>query len=310
MDPNGAYSHLINLQARETGRAGTEQRVANNNSSSSQVADKVAEGVSSSSRRFVAFQRNSSSKSSDSSRSAVSISRLNQGATAAVVAGDVEATTDGDHHKPEPVRPPKSVLVRRLANLHKPEVPVLVVGSIAATICGTILPVYGVLLSTIIKTFYEGPHQLQKDARFWAVIYIIVAVISSLATPARTYFFGLAGCRLVRRIRIMVFQKVLCMEMGWFDHPDNSSGAIGARLSADAAAVRGLVGDSLSLLVQNMASAVAGLVIAFEASWELALIMLAILPLIGLSGYAQVKFMQGFSADAKVRTQIIACLYI
>jgi ATP-binding cassette subfamily B (MDR/TAP) protein 1 len=98
----------------------------------------------------------------------------------------------------------------------------------------------------------------------------------------------------------MCFEKMVHMEVGWFDEPEHSSGAIGARLSADAATVRGLVGDSLSQLVQNIASAVAGLVIAFVACWQLAFVILVLLPLIGLNGFIQMKFLKGFSSDAKV----------
>ncbi|CAL5442290.1 unnamed protein product [Camellia sinensis] len=76
-------------------------------------------------------------------------------------------------------------------------------------------------------------------------------------------------------------------------------GAISARLSGDATLVRNLVGDSLSLIVQNAATAIVGLVIAFQANWLLALIILVMVPLIGLNGYIQAKFLSGFSADAK-----------
>ena len=98
----------------------------------------------------------------------------------------------------------------------------------------------------------------------------------------------------------MCFEKVVHMEVSWFDVPLHSSGAIGSRLSADAASVRALVGDALALIVQNISTAIAGLVIAFIASWQLALIILALLPLIGVNGYVQMKFLKGFSADAKV----------
>ncbi|KHN14227.1 ABC transporter B family member 4 [Glycine soja] len=108
------------------------------------------------------------------------------------------------------------------------------------------------------------------------------------------------GCKLIQRIRLMCFEKVVNMEVSWFDEPENSSGAIGARLSADAASVRALVGDALGLLVQNFATALAGLIIAFVASWQLALIILVLIPLIGVNGYVQMKFMKGFSADAKM----------
>ncbi|KAI9180750.1 hypothetical protein LWI28_007840 [Acer negundo] len=98
----------------------------------------------------------------------------------------------------------------------------------------------------------------------------------------------------------MCFEKVVHMEVSWFDDPSHSSGAIGSRLSADAASVRALVGDALALIVQNISTAIAGLVIAFIASWQLALIILVLLPLIGVNGYVQMKFLKGFSADAKV----------
>ncbi|KAL0436041.1 UNVERIFIED_CONTAM: ABC transporter B family member 21 [Sesamum radiatum] len=44
------------------------------------------------------------------------------------------------------------------------------------------------------------------------------------------------------------------MEVGWFDEPQNSSGVIGARLSADAATIRALVGDALAQLVQDLSA--------------------------------------------------------
>ena len=76
-----------------------------------------------------------------------------------------------------------------------------------------------------------------------------------------------------------------------------------ARLSADAAQVKTVVGDTLSLAVQNMSTIVAALAIAFSANWILAFVILAIVPFLGLQGMAHVKFMTGFSADAKVRIQ-------
>ena len=206
-----------------------------------------------------------------------------------------------DAEASQPSEQPPKVPMRRLAYLNKPEIPVMLLGTIAAIVNGSILPVFGVLLSSVIKTFYEPPHELRKDSKFWAVIFLVLGVVSIVVFPARTYLFSVAGCRLIQRVRSMCFEKVVHMEVGWFDEPENSSGAIGARLSADAATIRALVGDALAQVVQNAASAVVGLVIAFLASWQLAFIVLALLPLIGLNGYIQIKFLKGFSADAKVQ---------
>lgn len=175
----------------------------------------------------------------------------------------------------------------------------ILLGSIAALINGAILPLFGYLLSSIIKTFFQPAHKLRKDSEFWALMLLVLGLASLIATPLKTYFFGVAGCKLIRRIRLKCFERVVQMEIGWFDKLENSSGLIGAKLSLDAVSVRGLVGDTLSLLVQNTSTAVSGLIIAFVGNWQLALIIILLLPLIGLNGYLQVKFINGFGADTK-----------
>ncbi|KAF8042949.1 hypothetical protein BT93_A1322 [Corymbia citriodora subsp. variegata] len=287
-DPDGAYSQLIRLQ--EVNR-GSEQ------ASDDQNRSEITEYNRQSSQRM-SYKRSISQGSSigNSSRHSLSVSfGLPTGLNVAddTMAGP-QSPALGSTEKP-----PK-VSLRRLARLNKPEIPVLLIGTVAAVANGVILPIFGILISSVIKTFYEPPHELRKDSKFWALMFLVLGIASFVAYPARTYLFSVAGCKLIERIRLMCFEKVVHMEVGWFDEPDHSSGAIGARLSADAASVRALVGDALAQMVQNMASAAAGLVIAFVASWQLAFIILALIPLIGVNGYVQVKFMKGFSADAKM----------
>ncbi|XWS53429.1 hypothetical protein CRYUN_Cryun10bG0001100 [Craigia yunnanensis] len=194
---------------------------------------------------------------------------------------------------------PREVPLSRLAYLNSPEIPILLLGAILAVVNGVILPIFGSVLSSIIKTFYEPAEELKKDSRFWALMFVVLGFASLLANSLSTYFFAVAGCKLIQRVRLMCFEKVVNMDIGWFDKPEHSSGAIGTRLSTDAVSVRRVVGDTLALLAQSTATAVAGLVIAFEANWQLALAILGLLPLIGISGYVQLKSMKGFSANAK-----------
>ncbi|CAN1333207.1 ABC transporter B family member 11 [Linum perenne] len=188
----------------------------------------------------------------------------------------------------------------RLAYLNKPELPALVVGTIAACVNGSIMPIYGLLISKAIKSFFETPHQVIIHTRFWALMFMTLGFAALLVHPLRSYFFAVAGSRLIQRIRSLCFEKVVHTEIGWFDEAEHSSGAIGARLSADAAIMRTLVGDALGMNVQTVATAAIGVIIAFTASWQLALVILMLLPLTLINGFAQVKFMKGFSADAKV----------
>ncbi|GAA0164753.1 ATP-binding cassette [Lithospermum erythrorhizon] len=199
----------------------------------------------------------------------------------------------------------KKVSLSRLAILNKPELPFLLLGSVAACVNGVIFPIFGLLLSKAIRIFYEPFSELKKDSRFWALMYVALGVVSLCVIPVQNGLFGIAGGRLIRRIRSLSFEKVVNQDISWFDDPANSSGAVGARLSTDASTVRSLVGDALALIVQNVATVIAGLVIAFTANWILAIIILLVLPFFGLQGYLQMKFLHGFSADAKASSFIL-----
>ncbi|MCI30022.1 ABC transporter B family member, partial [Trifolium medium] len=111
----------------------------------------------------------------------------------------------------------------------------------------------------MISIFYKPAHELRHDSKVWAIVFEAVAVASLLIIPCRFYFFGVAGGKLIQRIRKVCFEKVVHMNVSWFDEAEHSSGSLGARLSTDAASVRALVGDALGLLVQNISSVIAGL---------------------------------------------------
>ncbi|KAE8657653.1 ABC transporter B family member 12 [Hibiscus syriacus] len=286
-DPEGAYSQLIRLQEINKGM----EKVAD-------VSDITPESFRQSSlKRSMKRSISRGSSMGNSGRHSFSVSF---GLPTGMNAIDSAMVDTEDHHSERPLKQPPEVSIRRLAYLNKPELPVIVLGTIAAAANGTILPTFGILISRVINTFFKPPDELRDDSRFWSLIFMTLGLASLLTSPARTYFFSIAGCKLIQRIRSMCFEKVVRMEVGWFDEPDNSSGSVGARLSADAATIRGLVGDALAQMVSNLASAIAGLVIAFAASWQLAFIIVGLVPLIGVNGYVQVRFRRGFSADAKM----------
>jgi ATP-binding cassette subfamily B (MDR/TAP) protein 1 len=238
--------------------------------------------------------------------------------------GEKNKGNDGDNEAPK-----KSPIVR-LALLNKPEVPILLFGSLAAVVHGVLLPIFSLMLSSAIKVFYEPPDKLKKDSSFWGLMCVVIGIISIISIPLEYFLLGIAGGKLIERIRSLSFQSIVHQEVSWFDDPKNSrfvvvfswflvcpafmnlsfmhynrqiisySGALGARLSIDALNVRRLVGDNLALIVQIISTLVTGVVIAMRADWKLCLIILCVIPLVGLQSYVQVKFLKGFSQDAKV----------
>ncbi|XP_030967976.1 ABC transporter B family member 9-like [Quercus lobata] len=280
-DPEGAYSQLVRLQE---GAAQAEVTQTSDNDIDMTVVRSV-------------------SRKSSTGRSLSRGPSVNRPFSLSyVVPGpfnvyDAEEEADDEE---EVIEKRKEVSMKRLAYLNKPELPVLIIGSIAASVQGVIFPIFALLLSSSINMFFKPPKQLEKDSRFWALVYVGLGCVSLIALPGQSYFFGVAGGKLIERIRSLTFEKVVYQQISWFDEPGHSSGAVGARLSTDASTIKSLLGDALALIVQNIATVMAGLIIAFTANWKLALIILAVMPVLFVQGYVQMKFMKGFSADAKV----------
>ncbi|CAA3003404.1 ABC transporter B family member 9-like [Olea europaea subsp. europaea] len=282
-NPNGAYSQLVRMQE------GTKQ-VDNNEGTDLQKMDSYSEGnLSKSSSQRISMRRSTSNGLLPSPF----------GVPGHIDYQEAQTEDTRDEKELKVSKEHKKVSIRRLAYLNKPELPYLLLGSLAAGAHGVVFPIFGLLLSSAIKIFFEPAHKLRKDSRFWGLMLVVLGICTLVVVPIQNSFFGIAGGKLIQRIRSLSFKKVVHQEISWFDNPRNSSGAVGARLSTDASTVRSLVGDALALIVQNVATVIAGLVIAFTANWLLAIIILLVLPLVGLQGFLQMRFYKGFSADAK-----------
>uniref|UniRef100_A0A0E0FMQ7 MDR-like ABC transporter n=1 Tax=Oryza nivara TaxID=4536 RepID=A0A0E0FMQ7_ORYNI len=189
--------------------------------------------------------------------------------------------------------------ILRLFSLNKPEAFVLALGSITAAMHGVIFPVFGILVSSAIKMFYEPRSELLKNSRLLGSMFPVLGISTFLLIPTEYFLFGLAGGKLVERIRSLTFKSVMYQEISWFDKPENSSGSIGARLSTDALNVKRLVGDNLALNFQTLSTIISGFTIAMVANWKLTLIITVVVPLVGFQAYAQMMFLKGFNKNAK-----------
>ncbi|CAM0948557.1 unnamed protein product [Alopecurus aequalis] len=283
LNPDGAYSQLIRLQENREEEQKIDRR----------MLDPRSKRTSLSLKRLIS--RGSAGNSSGHSFTlpfglpgSVELPEGND------THGENQKELDGDGEVP------KKAPMGRLARLNMPELHIILFGSLAAAVHGVLFPMLGITIASAIKTFYEPPDKLRKDSSFWALMCFVLGILSIISIPTELFLFGMAGGKLIERIRAMSFRSIVRQEVAWFDDPKNSSGALGARLSVDALNVRRLVGDNLALTVQIIATIITGFVIAMIADWKLSLVILCVIPLVGIQGYAQVKFLKGFSQDAKM----------
>ncbi|KAK5613821.1 hypothetical protein CRENBAI_015701 [Crenichthys baileyi] len=139
-----------------------------------------------------------------------------------------------------------SAPVARILKYNRPEWPYMLLGSLGAAVNGSVNPIYAILFSQILGTFaIQNLDQQREEINGICVLFCIVAVISFFSQFLQGYAFAKSGELLTRRLRKVGFQAMLKQEIGWFDDPRNSPGALTTRLATDASMVQGVSSEAL-----------------------------------------------------------------
>ena len=131
------------------------------------------------------------------------------------------------------------------------------------------------------------------------IIYIIGVSITQLVGGFLSqYCFGVITERLASRVRTKSFQKMLHMDVQWFDQATITPGALSQSLATDAINIKALSGERTATSISQSFTLLISLAVAFYMSWQMTLVMLAMLPVIGASFAIQASFVQNASGAA------------
>ncbi|KAL6906135.1 hypothetical protein ACP4OV_003736 [Aristida adscensionis] len=185
---------------------------------------------------------------------------------------------------------------KRLLMLNAPEWKQALMGSLSAAVFGGIQPTYAYTMGSVISIFFLTDHEaIKHKARTNAFIFVTLAVLSVFVSIGQHYNFGAMGEYLTKRIREQLLGKILTFEIGWFDHEENSSGIICSQLVKNANIVRSLVGDRVSLLIQTISAVLISYIMGLIIAWRLALVMIAVQPLIIVCFYSRRVLLKSMS---------------
>lgn len=187
----------------------------------------------------------------------------------------------------------------RVLSLNKAEWPYIFVGIICAAINGAIQPVFAIIFSKIITVFIEPDDVIKERTSVFSLMFVGIGCVSFVTMFLQGYCFGKSGEILTLKLRLRAFTAMMRQDLGWFDNPKNSVGALTTRLATDAAQVQGAAGARLATLTQNFSNIGISLIIAFIYGWELTLLILAVVPIIAFAGAAEIKLLAGHAAKDK-----------
>ncbi|KAH7851776.1 hypothetical protein Vadar_016384 [Vaccinium darrowii] len=269
-DENGLYASLVRLQRTENRR---EESPSNGASTSSN--NQKMDSNNNSSRRLSTLSRSSSTNSPGQSKRVENSSAV----------------------RTDQVFPVPSF--RRLLAMNLPEWRQAIMGCLGAVLFGGIQPLYAFAMGSMISVYFLTDHnEIKYKTRIYALCFVGLAIMSLLINVLQHYNFAYMGEHLTKRIRERMLSKILTFEVGWFDRDANSSGAICSRLAKDANVVRSLVGDRMALLIQTVSAVTIACTMGLVIAWRLALVMIAVQPLVVICFYLKRVLLKNMSEKA------------
>ncbi len=135
---------------------------------------------------------------------------------------------------------------------------------------------FGACLRALID---RGFAQGRPDILNYALASLIaVAVVLAIASGARFYLVSWLGERVVGDLRRDLFAHVVRLGPAWFEI--KRSGDVMSRISADAQLIEQVIGSSASVALRNSLMCVGGVAMLVVTNPKLALLVLAVVPLV------------------------------
>lgn len=174
----------------------------------------------------------------------------------------------------------------------------LSVGFFGAIVYGGTFPLWGYFLATAQSNFYENDAtEVVEGGEEAAIQFVFLGLLCLFSSTLEFWGIAHVGEKISTRIRSDMFESLLHRGISFFDKDENASGILITRLAEDSRIVHKATGEAVAKQIQALFTFLIGLVIAFNASWKIALVVLATFPLNIIASAIQMQAVAGTQHD-------------
>ena len=194
-------------------------------------------------------------------------------------------------------------LIRKLFALNKPELVWILLGLIGSIAFAAASPLFALMFGDFLEGLgMEDTVAARRKSETDALKMCGVGLLFFFAMGFQGLVYSYSGAKLVERIRIKMFKKMLENDIGWFDQQANNTGALCSRLSSSAEAVSGGTGAKVGQAVSGVATLVFSNLLAIYIDWRIGLVGLLFIPPLMAGMLLQMRMM---TKDGSVQAEAL-----
>ncbi|PLB53196.1 putative ABC multidrug transporter [Aspergillus steynii IBT 23096] len=145
----------------------------------------------------------------------------------------------------------------------------------------------------------KGSASIRHSGGFFGLMFFIVGVVELFANIIGGCAYGLAADQTLYRIRVASFRSLLGQTITWHGTDGRSPGALISYLTGDAAAISGLTGTTIGLLLATTVNLFAGVIISFIVAWKISIVLVPTIPVLLAAGVMKLRVQSQFAERHK-----------
>ncbi|KZF19679.1 leptomycin B resistance protein pmd1 [Xylona heveae TC161] len=187
-------------------------------------------------------------------------------------------------------------IIKRCLKLSKPEAFFIGVGICASIVGGGMIIGEALVFGHLVQTLNDNanPIVVKDHADFYCLMFFVLSIIALVAHSVGSSSFGVVSENLVGRTRDLSLRAILRQDMSWFSEPGHSSHSLMSTLNMDSGHLSGLSGVIIGTVFSVTTSIVGGIILAHIVAWKIAIVLLAAVPIMIVSGFMRLRILAKF----------------
>ncbi|OJD11675.1 hypothetical protein AJ78_07600 [Emergomyces pasteurianus Ep9510] len=186
--------------------------------------------------------------------------------------------------------------LKTLSPMFRPHVLFLLLALTSAFVVGGTYSASAIIFGNTIGGLSpcESPDSIRSAGKFYGLMFFILAVIEFFANLASWSAFGWIAEKITYKVRVLSFRALMEQDLQWHQSDGRSPTVLLSVITQDGNALSGLTGSVVGTIIAILVNLVAAIALSHAIAWKIALVCLAVVPLMLGAGVMRVITMARF----------------
>ena len=186
--------------------------------------------------------------------------------------------------------------IRSMGALFRPYSFALILATTGAIIIGGTYCASAAIFGNVVGklSYCETPQAIREAGQLFGLLFFMLAIVEFLANFISWSLFGWVAEQIIYKVRVLSLRSILEQDLAWHEAKDRNPSLLLGLISQDSNALNGLAGSVICTILSIVVSLIATITMTHIIAWKIAVVCLAVVPLLLGAGYMRVTTVAAF----------------